>query len=58
MKDKGSDYYDNSDSWDEHDFDVGGKEGAEWGNNERDKGEGNGNDEESEEEEEEGKGDG
>ena len=21
---------DNTDSWDEHDFDVGGKEGAEW----------------------------
>ena len=35
----------------------GGKEGAEWGNDEREKGDGDNNDEERKEEEEEGKGD-
>ena len=33
----------------------GGKEGAEWGNDEREKGDGDNNDEERKEEEEEGK---
>ena len=58
LKEKEGDDYDDADSWDEHDFDVGGKEGAEWGKNERDKGDGDKNDEDSEEEEEEGNGDG
>ena len=58
LKEKEGDNYDDTDSWDEHYFDVERKEGEEWGNNERDEGDGNGNNEESEEEEEEGKGDG
>ena len=58
LKEKEGNNYDNSDSWDEHNFDGGGgKEGAEWGNNKRDKGKDEDDDEESEEEEEEGKGD-
>ena len=54
MKEKECDDYGDAKSWDEHDFDVGGKEGAEWGNNESDKDDGddNDNDEESEEGEE------
>ena len=36
LKKKDGDYYDDADSWDEHYLDMGGKEGTEWGNNERD----------------------
>ena len=39
-------------------FDVREKEGAEWGNDERDEGDSDNDNEDSEEEEEEGKGDG
>ena len=42
-------------SWDGHNLDVGVKEGATWGYNERDNGNGDDDDKESEEEEEEGK---
>ena len=58
MKDKEGNDYGDSDSWDEHYFDVGGKEGEEWGNDEREEGGNNDDDEERKEEEEEGKGDG
>ena len=58
LKEKEGDKYDDADSWDEHDFDVGGEEGSECGDNGSDEGEGEGNNEESEEEKEEGKGDG
>ena len=40
MKEKEGNDYDDSESWDEYDFDLRGKEGLEWGNNERDKGDG------------------
>ena len=56
LEEKEGNDYDDANSWDENDFDVGGKEGAEWENNERDKV--NKNDEDIEEEEKEGKGDG
>ena len=56
LKEKEGDNYNNADSWENHDFDVGGKEGEEWGNDERYKGENDNG--ESEEEEEKGKGDG
>ena len=32
MKEKEGNDYNNADSWGEQDFDVRGKEGAEWGN--------------------------
>ena len=51
LKEKDGDNYDDADTWDEQDFDVGGKEGAEWGNNERDEGGDKDDNEESEEEE-------
>ena len=38
LKKEEGDNYDNANLWDEHDFDVGGKEGEDWGNNERDEG--------------------
>ena len=50
LKEKEGDNYDDADSWDEHNFDVRGKEGADWGNYERDKVDDDG--EESKEEEE------
>ena len=56
LKEKEGDDYDDSNSWDEQDFDVGGKDGEEWGKNERDEGKEDDDDEEIEEEEEEGKG--
>ena len=40
MKEKEGDDYKGADSWDEHNFDVGGKGGEEWGKNERDEGDG------------------
>ena len=58
MKEKEGNDYGNADSWDGNNFGVGGKEGAEGGNNERDEGDGNENDGENKDEEEEGKGDG
>ena len=58
LKEKEGNDYDDANSWDEHNFDVREKEGAEWGNNERDEGDSDYDDEESEEEEEEGKEDG
>ena len=51
LKEKEGNDYDDANLWDEHNFDVGGKDGAEWGNDERGEGDGNNNDEESEEEE-------
>ena len=38
LKEKEGNDYNVADLWDEHDFDVVGKEGTEWGNNERDEG--------------------
>ena len=32
MKDKEGNNYNNVDSWEDHDFDVGGEDGTEWGN--------------------------
>ena len=58
MKEKECDDYGDAKLWDERDFYVGGKEGAEWGNDKRDEGDGDDDNEESEEEEKEGKGDG
>ena len=58
LKEKEGDIYNDNNLWDEHNFDVGGKEGEEWGNDEKEEGNGNYNDEDREEEEEEGKGDG
>ena len=58
LKEKEGDNCDNAKLWDEHNFDVREKEGAEWGNYERDEGDSDNDDEESKEEEEEGKGDG
>ena len=52
LKEKESDEYNNADSWDDHGFNMEGKEGAEWGNNERYEGNGDNDNEASEEEEE------
>ena len=48
LKEKDGYDYDDANSWDEHDFDVGGKEVAEWGNNERYEGDSDDDDGESE----------
>ena len=56
MKDKEGKNYNDAYSWDEKNFDVGGKEGAEWGDDGRD--DSDNDDEDRKEEEEEGKGDG
>ena len=58
LKEKEGDDYNDADSWNEHNFDVGGKDEAEWGNNKRDEDNSNNDDADIEEEEEEGKGDG
>ena len=58
LKDKEGDDYDDANLWGQHNFDVREKEGAEWGNDERDEGDSNNDNEDTEEEEEDGKGDG
>ena len=40
LKDKEGENYEDADLWDEHNLDVGGEEGTEWGDNKRDEGDG------------------